>query len=76
MKITGHCVVNAFQVCLEDMMSILKQISDWQDVPVYVVVSECATGCSFMEVKYTKMNTVKMANCVCKHTIYANFTVE
>lgn len=61
MKITGHCVVNAFQVCLEDMMSILKPISDsLQDIPVYVGVSECATGCSFMEVKYRKMRAVKM----------------
>lgn len=59
METTGHCVVNGFQVCSEDMMSILKQISDSaQDVPVYVVLSECASGCSFIEGKYMKMKTM------------------
>lgn len=44
MDVTGHCVVSAFQVCLEDMMSILKQMSNSvKDVPVCVVRSECDT---------------------------------
>lgn len=39
--IAVYCVVNAFQVCLEDMMSVLKHMSDsLQDVPVCVVASE------------------------------------
>lgn len=42
-------------------MSILKQISDSvQDVPVYVVVSECASGCSFIERKYMKLKTTEI----------------
>lgn len=33
--ITGHCVVSTFQVCLEDVMSVLKQMYDsLQGVPV------------------------------------------
>lgn len=45
LDIMSHCVVSAFQVCLEDMMSILKQMSDSvQDVPLCLVVSECDTG--------------------------------
>lgn len=47
--ITGHCVVSAFQVCLVDMMSSLKQMSDSvQDVPVCVAVLEC----SLIELRY------------------------